>query len=200
MNPSCSGVILAGGLSTRFDGANKAFFDLGGRRVIEPVISVFQCIFNEILLVTNDPLKYLPWDLNLVTDLFDLKSSLTGIHAGLFYAANPYIFVAACDTPFIRKSVVELVLSEIEPGVAAVMPETPSGTEPLFAAYSTDALPVVERHVRQRKFKIQRVFQNLGIKKIPAARVMAIDPELETFFNINTAEDLAFARARLEGE
>jgi len=50
--------------------------------------------------------------------------------------------------------------------------------------------------VRQEKFKIRRVFQNLRVKIIPASRVLEADPELDTFFNINTPEDLKAARSR----
>lgn len=197
MDRCCSGVILAGGRSSRFDGADKAFFELGGRPMIRRVLDLFCRMFPETMLVTNDPLTHLQWEVNLFSDLFPAKSSLTGIHTGLFYARTPWIFIAACDTPFLRKSVVEMVLSEIEPGAAAVMPQTPSGLEPLCALYSKDSLPVVEQHIRQEKFKIQRVFRNLRIKKIPADRVMEADPELESFFNINTAAELKEARARL---
>jgi len=123
---SCSGVILAGGLSSRFQGRNKAFFKLDGRRVIDPIIDVFQSVFEDILIVTNAPRQYLQYDATLVSDVYDIRSSLTGIHAGLFYASHPHIFVAACDTPFIRREMVELVLSHIDPDAAAVIPETPS--------------------------------------------------------------------------
>lgn len=191
---SCTGVILAGGLSSRFNGENKALFKLAGRRIIDPIIEVFASVFNDILIVTNSPLQYLAYDVDLATDVFPFRSSLTGIHAGLFYAKNPYIFVTACDTPFIKKEMVELVVSEIEPGAAAVMPETPSGTEPLFAAYAVDTLERVEQHIRAKKFKIQRVFSRLRVKKIGPARLQQIDPELQTFFNINTAADFQAAR------
>ncbi len=199
MNPSCCGVILAGGLSSRFEGRNKAFFELNGRRIIDPIIDVFRSVFEEILIVTNTPLNYLQWDVALVTDVFTQRSSLTGIHAGLFYSQTPWVFVTACDTPFITKKMVELVLSKIKPGVVAVMPETPAGTEPLFAAYSTEALPTIEQHLKEGKFKIQRVFSRMRVVKIPAAKVMAADPELWTFFNINTAADFERAKKRLAG-
>jgi len=194
----CTGVILAGGLSSRFDGRNKAFFRLSGRRIIEPIIDVFREVFDEILIVTNAPLEYLEWDVTLVTDIIPERSSLTGIHAGLFYASTPYIFVTACDTPFITAGMVRLILSEITPGIAAVMPETPAGTEPLFAAYSTEALPAVERHLKEQKFKIQRVFSRMRVRKISSKRVLEKDPDLTTFFNINTAVDLDRAKALLD--
>lgn len=194
MNISCTGVILAGGLSSRFDGRNKAFFRLSGKRIIEPIIEVFRRVFDDILIVTNTPLEYLEWDVNLASDIFPERSSLTGIHTGLFYAKNPYIFVTACDTPFISEEMVRLVLSEITPGIAAVMPETPAGTEPLFAAYARETLPAVEHHLREQKFKIQRVFSRMRVRKISSARILEKDPDLRTFFNINTAVD--FDRAR----
>lgn len=199
MDRCCSGVILAGGRSSRFDGTDKAFFELGGLPMIRRVMDLFRYIFPETMIVTNDPLSHLQWDVSLFSDLFAAKSSLTGIHTGLFYARTPWIFIAACDTPFIRKSVVELVLSEIESGAAAIMPQSPSGLEPLCAVYAKKALPVVEQCIRQEKFKIQRVFRSLKIKKIPSQRLIEVDPELESFFNINTAADLKEARARLAG-
>jgi len=88
---SCSGVILAGGLSSRFQGKNKAFFKLDGRSVIDPIIDVFQSVFEDILIVTNAPRQYLQYDATLVSDVYDVRSSLTGIHAGLFYARHPHI-------------------------------------------------------------------------------------------------------------
>jgi molybdopterin-guanine dinucleotide biosynthesis protein A len=198
MDLSCSGVILAGGRSSRFNGINKAFMDLHGRPVVEPVAALLGQMFSRVLIITHDPLAYLPWDAGLVTDLFSARSSLTGIHAGLFYSPTPYIFAVACDTPFIRRAVVELILSELEPGVDAVMPRTPAGLEPLCAAYASQSLAVVENHLRREKFKIRRVFENLRVKVIPAEKVMEADPELDTFFNINTPADLETARYRLE--
>lgn len=190
MNNSCSGVILAGGLSSRFQGRNKAFFELNGRRLIDPVIDVFQSFFHDILIVTNTPLQYLQYDVAVVSDVFQVRSSLTGIHAGLLYARNPYVFVAACDTPFLKKEMVRLVISEIKPGVDAVMPETPMGTEPLFAAYAKSSLPVIENSLRRERFKIKKVFRKMRVVSIPAKRVLETDPSLQSFFNINNEADL----------
>ncbi|MEZ4551609.1 MAG: NTP transferase domain-containing protein [Desulfobacterales bacterium] len=97
---ACTGVILAGRLNTRFSGKNKAFIRFGDHRVIDHIYAVFRSVFDEIILVTNQPAAYLGFDLTIVTDIFAARSSLTGIHTGLFYARTPFIFVTACDTPF----------------------------------------------------------------------------------------------------
>ena len=121
-----TGVILSGGLNTRFSGKEKAFIQVGGKRILDRLYSVFSDLFNEIILVTNEPLKYIEWDLNIVTDLFSSRSSLTGIHAGLFYMKNPFGFFSACDTPFLKKEVVETIVGYIDSNVDLVMPETSS--------------------------------------------------------------------------
>jgi molybdopterin-guanine dinucleotide biosynthesis protein A len=194
-HPSCSGVILAGGLGTRYSGINKAFLDMGGRRIIDILYGIFASLFHEIIIVTNNPTEYLDFDAKIVTDIFPVRSSLTGIHTGLFYAAHPFIFVTACDSPFIRKELVELVLSRIEPHISVVIPETSSGMEPLFAAYSKNCLPVMEQHIRKDRLKIQRMFNRLKVKKIAESALRSKDPELVSFFNINTPEDWEKAHA-----
>ena len=191
----CSGVILSGGLSTRFDGAHKAFMRVGGKRIIDRLYEVFSDLFDEIILVTNHPEQFLNLDLTIVTDIFDLRSSLTGIHAGLFYMKNPYAFFSACDTPFLNKALVEILVEQIEQKFDIIMPETAAGFEPLCAIYSKLCLKPAEQHLKEKKFKIQRAFRSNRIKNIPENILRQGDPELKSFFNINTPEDLARAEA-----
>ncbi|MDH3885280.1 MAG: NTP transferase domain-containing protein, partial [Desulfobacterales bacterium] len=81
----CTGVILSGGLSTRYDGTEKALLQVGGVRILDRIYDIYSELFEEIILVTNSPQNFLEWDLLIVSDLFPIRSSLTGIHAGLFY-------------------------------------------------------------------------------------------------------------------
>ena len=185
----CTGVILAGGMNTRFSGRDKAFLSVGGKRILDHLYHLFDSLFEDIVLVTNDPHKYLEWDMNIVTDLFSVRSSLTGIHAGLFYALNPFAFFAACDTPFLKKELVETIIRSIEKRFDVVIPKTPAGLEPLCAVYSKECLKPVERQIRQKKFKIEQLFQKRRVKKIPEKILRQKDPELISFFNINTPQD-----------
>ena len=186
----CTGVILAGGMNTRFSGQDKAFLSVGGKRIIDHLYSIFNALFEDIIIVTNDPHKYLEWDINIVTDLFSVRSSLTGIHAGLFYALHSFAFFAACDTPFLKKELVETIINGIEQRVDVVIPETSAGLEPLCAVYSKECLQPIEQHIIQKKLKIQQIFRKRCIKKIPEKILREKDPELISFFNINTPEDL----------
>lgn len=190
----CTGVILSGGLSTRFNGRNKALIDVDGNCTLDRLYAVFSELFDEIILVTNDPLNFTGWDLMIVTDIFPVRSSLTGIHTGLFYMKNPFAFFAACDTPFLKKELVTTLLDEIEPNQDIIMPETSAGMEPLCAIYSKRCLNTAANHIRQEKFKIQLALQSHRLKKVPESLLRAVDPELTSFFNINTPEDLEKAQ------
>ena len=186
----CSGVILSGGLAARYDGTEKALLRVSGIRILDRIYEIYRELFDEIILVTNSPEKFLEWDLLIVSDLFQIRSSLTGIHAGLFYMTNPYAFISACDTPFLKKEMVETVIGKIEAKIDIVMPETSAGFEPLCAAYSRRCLEAAQNNLEQNKLKITRTFRKSRIKTISEKALRKLDPELLSFFNINTPEDL----------
>jgi molybdenum cofactor guanylyltransferase len=190
MNPPVTGVILAGGQNTRFSGTNKALIRVGGKCILDRIYDVFSDLFEEIILVTNDPLQYLEWNLNIVTDLLPFRSSLTGIHAGLFYMTTPYAFFVACDIPFLKKELVETILGNIEPGVDIVIPETSQGFEPLCSVYSKQCFKPIERQLVKKDLKIQQIFRKVRVKKIPENILRQNDPDLLSFSNINTPDDL----------
>ncbi len=193
---SISGIILAGGRSTRLNGVDKGGLSLGPWNPMERIYSIFSKIFDEIILVTNDPVRHLGWDLLIVTDLFDLRSSLTGLQAGLFSASSPYVFCVACDMPFINRRAVAEMASMAGLPWDVVIPETPAGLEPLFAVYSKRCLPAFERSLRRGRLKIQASFKRLKVKKVRPEVWQKWDPEFESFFNINTPEDLEAARRK----
>jgi molybdopterin-guanine dinucleotide biosynthesis protein A len=184
---------LAGGQNTRFSGTNKALIRVDGKCILDRIYGVFSDLFEEIILVTNDPIQYLEWNFNIVTDLFPVRCSLTGIHAGLFYMTTPYAFFAACDIPFLKKGLVETILNHIEPGVDIVIPETSKGFEPLCSIYSKKCLKPIEQQLVKQELKIRQVFQKVRVKKLPETILRQNDPDLVSFYNINTHDDLVRA-------
>ena len=190
MNSLCTGVILAGGLASRYSGEVKALLPVGGKRNLDRIYNVFSQLFDEIILVTNDPLTYLDWDLMIGTDLFPVRSSLTGLHAGLFYASSPYVFFSASDTPFLSGILIRALMDKIDNHSDVIIPETSKGLEPLCAIYSKRCFQVIEHHLLNRNFKIRNFFKKIRMKTVPETRLRQYDPDLMSFFNINTEEDL----------
>jgi molybdenum cofactor guanylyltransferase len=195
MKNTITGVILAGGQNSRFSGKNKAFVHICGGKMIDRIFCLFRNLFDEIILVTNDPMQYLDYDCMVVTDLFPLRSSLTGLHAGLFYASKPYAFFSPCDTPFLKQEVVDLLTGAVDDVTDVIVPETPAGLEPLCAIYSKKCLQPVENQLCRGKLKIQGFFSQVRVKRIPEPMLLEKDPELLSFYNVNTPQDLAKAKA-----
>ncbi|BBO70232.1 hypothetical protein DSCA_41620 [Desulfosarcina alkanivorans] len=199
MAAPCTGVILAGGLNTRFDGQNKAFIKIGGKRIVDRLLDVYTRLFEQVVLVTNDPAAYMDVDALIVSDHYAVRSSLNGLHAGLFAASHEYAFFAACDTPFIKGALVQLVLAHIAPKADIFMPSTSAGYEPMFAVYRKTCLPAMAWQLEHDRLKIQGLFRKLRVKTVAEADLREVDPELVSFFNVNTPEDLIRAETFRKG-
>jgi molybdopterin-guanine dinucleotide biosynthesis protein A len=214
--PPCTGVILAGGLNIRFNREHKALANLGGDTIIDTILNTFHPLFERTIIVTNTPLLFTPWEGAIVTDIYPVRSPLTGIYSGLFYAQTPHIFVAACDTPFLKGEVVKRVLDNIEPAADVVIPVTGKGIEPLCAVYSKNCLLPIERMLLNhlageasqeigggrrldQSLRIRNFFKKVRLKTIGEDQLRPLDPELISFFNVNTPEDLETAAGMLSG-
>jgi molybdopterin-guanine dinucleotide biosynthesis protein A len=184
---------LAGGESKRYNGKNKAFIKIGGQRVLDRLITVLKPLFTEIILATNDPLLYLEWDAMIVTDHFDCRSSLTGIHAGLFAASNPHALVVAGDMPFVRPRLLAALINLIEPHLDMIVPKTTDGFEPMTAIYSKRCLKPMAAALSKKQFRILKILKQVRIKVVEDAHLRRLDPDLISFMNINTPAQLAVA-------
>lgn len=188
---SCAGIILAGGLNRRMAGQNKALLSIGNQSILGCMAVLFRDLFEQVVLVTNNPMEYLSYDLALVTDLLPIRSSLTGLHSGLFYAQTDRVFCTACDMPFLKKELVQVLLNEADPHWDVIIPRTDEGFQPLCAVYSKRCLKPIEDQLNRGDLKISNFFSRVKVKEIPEADLRAADPELISFFNINTQGDLA---------
>ena len=194
---ACAGIILSGGLNTRMNQRNKAFLQLGGHGFLDRVLVTLKALFSEIILVTKNVSFYEGWDLKIVKDIFDVHSPLAGIHAGLANTEADYVFCIGCDTPFLKSAVIELLMNELEPGVDIIVPVSGSYFQPLCAVYSQKCRTIIEKQLRAGDLKIDRFFDKVVVKKIPYEKFKAVDPDLLSFFNVNTPEDFQQAEKLL---
>jgi molybdenum cofactor guanylyltransferase len=185
---SCCAVILSGGLNSRMAGKNKAFLDVGGHTILSRLLATLEPLFEEILLVTRQPQIYADIPVKVVVDLFEDRSSLTGIHAGLVNADADHAFVVPCDTPFLQPSIVQLLFDTLEPEWDVVVPTMDGHYQPLCAIYSKRCIPVMETQLRRGDYKIINLFNRMKTKILPADQIKAADPLMLSFLNINTPQ------------
>ena len=183
-----TGIILSGGRNTRM-GENKAFIRVGGERIIDRTIRIFRELFEEIVLVTNDPLAYLEFDLTIVTDIVKGKGALGGIYTGLFHSPCEYAFVCPCDMPFLNADFIRH-MQERAKGYDVVVPVQPEGFQPLHAIYLRRCMPAIKKCIDEDRLKITGFYKNARVLDIPPEVTASFDPAGKMFFNVNTPDDL----------
>lgn len=198
MKFDCTGVILAGGENSRLPGKKKTFRKIGNTMILETIHDIFVRLFKEVIIVVNDPQAFAAWDMTIVTDIIPSRCALAGIHAGLFYADSPAVYVTACDAPFINPKVIEYIIKQAEPGFDAVLPKTEKGIETLSAVYSKSCIPLIEKNLGRDIYMIKKIFRKNKIKEIPIERLRKWDPDMRFVFNINTPDDLEKAKQMAE--
>jgi len=189
MKKNITGIILAGGKNSRM-GINKAFLEIDGKRLIDNILSIYQRIFSEIIIVTNDPFPYREFlDTIIVTDIYKEKGSLGGIYTGLFYAVNDYSFIAACDMPYLNKDFILYMIEQIGKN-DIIVPELPEGFQALHAIYSRRCLPAIKKMILTDKLKIAGLYKDMRLLKITEEKIKLFNTDGRLFLNINTPEDL----------
>ena len=188
-----TGVIQAGGKSTRMGGRPKALMELGGRRIIDRVADVVRGVTDDLLIVTNTPELYASLALPMVPDVFPDHGSLGGIYSGLRAAPGAAAFTVACDMPFLTPEVARLVIDRAALA-DVVLPTLGGRLETLHACYAKSCLGPMESKLRQGQLRIAGFFDEVRVLAIPEDEVAHFcDPEI-IFMNVNTPEELARAR------
>jgi molybdopterin-guanine dinucleotide biosynthesis protein A len=188
LNDNFTGVLLAGGRSSRF-GSNKALTRLADGFLIEYPARVLAGLFTNRLLITNTPDEYdfLGWP--MAGDVYPDAGPLAGIHAALKSAQTPLLFVAGCDMPFLDKRLIAY-LCGLADGYDAVVPRTGKGLEPLHAVYRREIVDVIEKNLLGGNRKLHGIFPELKIREAGEAEMLSVVDDLNSFRNINTVDDL----------
>ena len=191
-----TGVIQAGGKSTRMGGRPKALIELGGRRIIDRVVDVVRAVTDDLLLVTNTPDLYAALGLPMVPDVFPDHGSLGGIYSGLKAAPGEAAFTVACDMPFLMREVARLVIDRAHEA-DVVLPTVGGQFETLHACYAKSCLPPMESRLREGRLKIVGFFDEVRVLPIAEQDVARWRAPDLVFMNVNTPEELARARELL---
>jgi molybdopterin-guanine dinucleotide biosynthesis protein A len=189
-----SGVIQAGGQSTRMGGQPKALLELGGRRIIERVLAAIEAVVDDVLLVTNTPDLYRFLDVPMVPDAYPGAGSLGGIYSGLAAVAGDAAFTVACDMPFLSADVARLVV-ERAALADVVIPRVGDQLETMHATYRKTCLPHMEAQLLEGRLKIIGFFPNVTVLEVSEAEVRRHADPAVVFMNVNTPAELARARA-----
>jgi molybdopterin-guanine dinucleotide biosynthesis protein A len=170
--------------------------DLKGKPLIRYVVENLRPVVDEVIVVVGSEEK-IPFyrqimddNTNVIADMYDEGSPLIGLISGLNKASGDYAVVAACDMPFINSAVVDLLflLSYELNGTLLIKPN--GWIEPLPAVYRVDtSLKKAIQQFEHGDLRIRKVLEGLhDVARVPVERLREIDPELHSFFDLDTPE------------
>lgn len=201
MNEGIAGIILAGGLSSRMGGGDKALAPLAGCTLLGHVVGRLEPQVDMLALNANgDPARFDAFGLPVVADTVPgFAGPLAGLLAGLEWAASTgcvRLVTAAADTPFFPRDLVERLHGAVATRPDAIAVARCGGMRhPTFALWPLAATQPLRRALvgqGQRRvvaFIDGRDHIDVDFPPLPLAGGGTADP----FFNVNTPRDLAEA-------
>ena len=198
-----TGLIVAGGRSTRFGETDKAVAELAGRPLITHVASGLESSVDELLVSCRREqkgpltaaLSAVEVPVSFVLDDREV-GPLGGIHDGLTASDSVWTVVVGCDFPFVDERVVEtLSPGDVDDATDAVVFRYPDGSvQPLCARYRTEPVGAATGELLAAgEYRARELLRSISTQYIPVAD-HGLQSRLE---NINTPSALAAAESRL---
>ncbi len=196
-SPRFSVVILAGGQSRRMGRDKRALpwtpaLDGSPQTLLGHVVATVSRLTGDVVLVANDDPGI--EGVRIVGDLYPRSGSLGGIYSGLAAVAYDLAFIAAADMPFLNPTLI-LDLVGLAARVDAVVPVTDGRPEPLHAVYRKSVLKPARQRIKRRELKVAPVFDAVSTIWVQEHDLRVLDPDLRSFWNLNTPEDYERALA-----
>jgi len=193
-------VVLAGGKSKRF-GRDKSQVKLGDKILIDYILSEIIDLYKDILIVANEPIRFLNSNKISVTE--DIKKGL-GPLGGVFTAMKwardnkkeyEWISTFPIDTPFFKKDHLNKFYKEISLDKSNLFFMKSKNTRHnIFGLWSLELFEKLEYALDKGDRKVELWANEIGVKTIDFEHGNNKDP----FFNINSEEDLEIAKKILK--
>jgi molybdopterin-guanine dinucleotide biosynthesis protein A len=195
------GVVLAGGQSRRFGGGDKGFADLDGRPVLFHVIENFRPQVGSLILNANgDAERFAQFGLDVVSDNESPgHGPLSGILAALDWTKChapdcSAVATVSTDVPFLPPDLVERLHEERSDDEVAIA--TSAGRRhPTVAIWPLSARSAVAHSLGESAFSANALAAKLNAVAVSFPMREIAGRSVDPFFNINTPDDLATARA-----
>ena len=189
--------ILAGGQSKRM-GKDKLFLEFNNKKLIEHTIDKVKKYLKKIIIITNQDNEFFSKNnLTTVQDCIEGQlGPLIGILTAMKWAKEnlnkcSWIATFPCDTPFFPESIIKSFIEESEKKESLILCASSHGRKHnIFGLWSLDLYDKLKDDLINKKVrKVQDWTEKNKIKNLEF-EFKDYDP----FFNINTKEDLEFAK------
>jgi len=189
MIEDCTAIVLAGGESKRM-GTDKASLFLGRQTLLEHTFQKVSPLFSEAYVSVRELRNHVQYP--QIQDISTERSPMMGIAAALKHCSTSWIFVVACDMPFIAPELI-IQMEKQRNTYQMVVPECQGFKQPLLAFYHQSCLPVMQTKISKGQRGLQGLIRSLNAKVLDEHWLKQYDADLKSFFDLDTKEDLKVA-------
>lgn len=201
MFENVTGIVLAGGESRRM-GFPKAAIEMEGTSLLKKNVQLFKELFPRVIALSKKPGTFGHVDCEEAGDLFPGMGPMVGILTAFKITSTDYIFVAACDMPFLNQHVIELIVNQGQ-GYDVTLPKVGDKADPLHALFSRKCYESMHAFLKSEGRSLNRYIDTLPkekIRYISEEEIKKIDPHALSLFNMNTPEELEKAKKLIAGD
>lgn len=192
---TASGIVLCGGGSTRM-GQDKGRLPVGDETMLSRVMRLVGGVATDLVIVAREgqelavPHGTESLAARVVRDPVGGLGPLAGIVAGLKAIVNPRAFVTACDMPLLRPAIIERLL-DLAGNHEVCVPVWEGHLISMCAVYRVSVVAEAERLIGSGERSVRGLIDRVDAKRVDAADLRDVDPELESFFSCDTPERYA---------
>ena len=117
------------------------------------------------------------------------QGPLMGLYSGLCAMQSSHALVTAVDMPCVQPAMVSFLLSQPLTDLL-IVPVVNDIPQVLLAVYPRTILPVIEERLRQGRHDPRCLLEVATVRYIEEAQLRVVDPQLHSFINVNTPEEL----------
>ena len=185
-------LILMGGKNSRMNGNVKGLLKIKNSTFLEKNQETLND-FSSIYLSINDKFSkeqkqnFENMGFKIIEDIYKEIGPLGGIYSSLLNCKEEYLFITACDMPFITKNSIEVLCNKVDKNTdGVVFYDKNNKLYPLGAIYSKNVLPIIEEMIEKKYYKLSYLIEKSNFVKI---NIEKTDIPLKVLSNINTLQE-----------
>ena len=185
-------LILMGGKNSRMNGNVKGLLKIKNSTFLEKIQETLND-FSSIYLSINDKFSkeqkqnFENMGFKIIEDIYKEIGPLGGIYSSLLNCKEEYLFITACDMPFITKNSIEVLCNKVDKNTdGVVFYDKNNKLYPLGAIYSKNVLPIIEEMIEKKYYKLSYLIEKSNFVKI---NIEKTDIPLKVLSNINTLQE-----------
>ena len=185
-------LILMGGKNSRMNGNVKGLLKIKNSTFLEKIQETLND-FSSIYLSINDKFSkeqkqnFENMGFKIIEDIYKEIGPLGGIYSSLLNCKEEYLFITACDMPFITKNSIEVLCNKVDKNTdGVVFYDKNNKLYPLGAIYSKNVLPIIEEMIEKKYYKLSYLIEKSNFVKI---NIEKTDIHLKVLSNINTLQE-----------